>query len=167
MVLSLEILKKNLKYSPDTGVFTWRKELTRNSYRGKPAGCIDSDTGYLVIRINNVLHYAHRLAWLYCHEEWPSEVIDHINHDRSDNRLQNLRVVNRQENSRNMVLNAKNTSGVTGVCFDRWAGRWKAYIAVDGRLLHLGRFDTKEEAITARNAANKKHGFHQNHGLAA
>lgn len=95
---------------------------------------------------------------------WPQH-IDHINGDRLDNRIENLREVDRAENMKNMRMPADNTSGFVGVT--RHYEKWKAQITVNGKHIYLGRFDHKKDAIAARIAANRKFGFHENHGSRA
>jgi len=93
-------------------------------------------------------------------------VVDHINHDTLDNRKCNLRVVTQQGNLRNTRLLKNNTSGVCGVRLlkRKKCDRWKATIRVDGKDVYLGLFKSKEDAVLARLLANKKYGFHPNHG---
>ncbi len=112
-----------------------------------------SSHGYRVIRIDNQLIMAHRLAWLYVHGELPSGEIDHINGDRSDNRLANLRLATRVQNNQNTKTRTDNTSGHKGVCFHKQAGRWMAYINASGKRTYLGLHNSKEEAAQAYAAA--------------
>ena len=166
--LSATELRGILGYDSHTGVFTWVKG--RQGIRaGAVAGCLKKG-GYLHIRVNGRVYLAHRLAWLYVNGAWPSGLIDHINRHKTDNRLFNLRVVTQQENLRNSTLNStlhstlhsNNTSGVNGVISR--GKKWCARISFKGNLLHLGLFDTLESATLAREEANKKYGFHKNHG---
>ena len=90
--------------------------------------------------------------------------LDHINHQRDDNRLENLRVVTRKQNCRNLSLPKKNTSGVVGVTFDNSLKKWKSQINIDGKNMNLGSFSTFEKAVTARKSAENFYGFHENHG---
>lgn len=92
-------LKEVLDYDPATGVFTWRVELNARGKVGDPAGC--NSWGYRVIRIDGRLYGAHRLVWLYVHGRWPDAMIDHVNGDRSDNRIENLREANSVQNAHN------------------------------------------------------------------
>ena len=128
------------------------------------AGCIDKITGYRIITINRVNYLAHRLVWLWHTAEWPADEIDHINGDRLDNRIENLRVVTCQENHKNKKLPSTNTSGVMGVCFHKQAQKWEAYIKVDGKKKYLGLFTDWFEAVCARKSAENKYGYHENHG---
>jgi hypothetical protein len=94
----------------------------------------------------------------------PHLCVDHINHDTLDNRRANIRVVTHQENHRNHLLNANNTSGACGVSWHSAANKWRAHIRIDGRQIYLGCFSSKEDAIEARVAASISNGFHNNHG---
>lgn len=86
-----------------------------------------------------------------------SDIVDHINHDPTDNRKCNLRIVNRSQNNTNMRLKSSNTSGVTGVSYDKSRNKWQANIQVDGRGHYLGRYDSFEDAVAARKAAEEKY----------
>ena len=157
-------LKELLNYDPDTGVFKWRVSPRMGISVGTNAGCLSS-WGYLIIRIKGKPYRAHRLAWLYVYGEWPEGELDHINHDRIHNRIENLRIVSRFENSRNQKMRTNNTSGVTGVYWNKVYQKWYAYIQLRGKLKYLGRSTDKQVTIEARKTAEKKYGFHPNHGL--
>lgn len=157
-------LKKILHYDPVNGVFTW---IVGNKYSKKPkagdvAGC--KSKGYINISIKGIGYRAHRLAWLYIHGEWPSGVIDHINGNRSDNSISNLRDVTTKENNKNKRTQKNNKSGVTGVFWSGSAKKWSATIGHKGRVIYLGVFDSIEKAIKARTLAESKYRFHSNHG---
>jgi len=139
----------------------WRRWNTR--YAGKEAFSPNTQ-GYLDGMIFRTMYRAHHVAWALHYGEWPELQIDHINGDRADNRIVNLREVTRSENCRNTRLRSNNTSGVMGV--SRHGKRWRAYIHADGRIVHLGVFATVEEAKAARKAAEAEHGYHANHGRA-
>lgn len=170
-----ETIRKLLSYDPDTGLLTWtRRPLGmftegRNCnqwntrYAGKPAfGCFQDD--YLHGAIFSIKYRAHRIAWAIHHGEWPSGQIDHINGIKHDNRITNLRDVTNQENSRNSKKPKNNTSGCVGVCWNKSSSKWLARIANGMNAVHLGSFEDINEAIAARKAAEKKIGFHKNHG---
>lgn len=158
--------KKLLSYDPETGVFVWlsrsgnRSNSWNAKYAGRQAGGIDRPDGYIKIKGS----YAHRLAWAFVHGSWPLADIDHINGDKSDNRIANLREVDRKRNMRNAPRSSSNSSGITGVKWHARARKWQAQITVDGREVYLGLFASKKEAAIARKHAEKKHGFHPNHG---
>lgn len=175
-----EILKQLLAYDPDTGALTWKErplkmfETGKNPSRhhkrwntqfaGKPALSYVSKGGYKVGAIFNNDLYAHRVIWALCHDEWPQDHIDHINGDKLDNRICNLRVVTKQENACNMKRHKANTSGYTGVAWSTAANKWRAYITHEGKRVSLGVYVDIEEAAKARKAAEVKYGFHPNHG---
>lgn len=160
-------LKSRLHYDPETGVFTWLPSLNRDAqwhsvFMGKPAGTI-IDTGYIRIRIDDKGYRAHRLAWLYMHGELPEE-IDHIDGDKTNNAINNLRSVTHSENLRNTKKNTRNTTGVVGVTHRKKRNKWLAYITVNRKRIHGGIFDTMDEAVEARRKLEEKYDFHENHG---
>lgn len=158
-------LKSVLHYDPKTGVFTWRDCHVNNAIKpDRTAGCINS-WGYRIIAIRDVRYRAHRLAWLYTYGEWPKGQLDHINRNPDDNRIANLREATPQENQRNRWLPSNNTSGYPGVVFNKSHGKWIASITVSRKRIHLGTFDSKEQAIEARMEAESLYGFTGNHGV--
>lgn len=159
--LKQERLKELLNYSEETGRFTWKEKRGRVGV-GESAGYTHK-AGYIYIRIDGKLFSAHRLAWFYMRGAWPNQ-IDHINHDKSDNRAVNLRNVTRLENSKNLKLHKRNRSGVVGVCWRDKDNRWEANISCNNKSIYLGQFVDKEDAVRVRGAAEIKYGFHKNHG---
>lgn len=149
-------------YNPDTGELRWKKRMSFRIKIGDIAGCKDS-RGYISVRINKKLYRAHRVIWKMVHGYDPEE-IDHINHDPSDNRISNLRSVSRGENMKNVSIRHNNESGCTGVWFYP-PSKWKAQISIDNKIINLGLFKDKNDAIDARKAAEIKYGFHKNHGF--
>ncbi len=139
-----ERLKELLNYDPETGVFTWK--VRRGLAEAGPAGSTKKD-GYNYICIDGRTMLAHRLAWFYVHGQWPRHVIDHINGDRTDNRIVNLRDVPYRTNNENQKKpHRSNTSGYLGVSRIQSRGKWQASIQLNGRNKNLGRYDTPEEA---------------------
>jgi len=163
-MITQSILKEYLHYNPDTGIFTRVKRSANAIQVGDVAGCLSKSNGYLVFHVLNKLWLAHRLAWLYSYGEWPEHQIDHINHNRTDNRLINLRAVTHKENTRNKSLLTANKSGFNGVSWAKDRSKWRAIIEVSGKVIRLGSFDDIKDAIEARKAANIKYKFHKNHG---
>lgn len=152
-----EDLKAVLAYDPDTGVFTWVARPGRRCVIGAPVGS-PTAAGYLRVRVNNKLHYLHRLAWLYVTGVWPKNHIDHINGDVADNRFVNLRDVDRFTNLQNERKARKhNVTGLLGAHFRRDTGKFAARIRVDGACLILGQFTTAEEAHHAYIAAKRQY----------
>jgi len=159
-----EMLADVLRYSPDSGDFIRVKDNGSGDYKGDVAGSLDV-AGYIRIRVCGRKYAAHRLAWLCMTGEWPKDQIDHINHDRSDNRWANLRGVSHQENCKNTILRVNNVSGFAGVGWRKRQRKWVARIHVKNKSIFLGGFNTKEEAIKKRKTANILYGFHKNHGM--
>jgi hypothetical protein len=160
--MNLADIKEYITYNPSSGVFTRIARQGRMS-AGSPVGTYDKD-GYHIIYYNNTSYKAHRLAWWFVHNVLPKGQIDHINHVVDDNRICNLREVSHQENSRNQVKRSTNTSGVTGVYWNKARKRWVANIWVDDKCKYLGGFETIEEAKQARLKAQKGYKYHINHG---
>jgi hypothetical protein len=106
----------------------------------------------------------HRIVWFMYYGEWPKDQIDHINGVATDNRIENLRDVSNKENMHNKSRQANNTSGVTGIYWYPKREKWLVQLATSGKRYHIGYFKDKEDAIAARKEAEKKYGFHENHG---
>jgi hypothetical protein len=175
-----ETLRKLLDYDPETGAFIWKPrsadlvqpesrspewEATRFNalHAGKPALTTKKPRGYLFGGVLGRNVYAHRAAWAIVHGEWPEE-IDHINGNPTDNRLCNLRAVSRAQNTKNVGVGKRNTSGHIGVSKCSRSNRWVASMTVSGKTIVIGRFSIKEEAANARRLAASHAGFHENHG---
>ena len=137
-----------LQYDQDTGMFRWRKSNGGRAKAGATVGC-PTAAGYLRVRVYGRLFYLHRLAWLCATGDWPSGHIDHINGDRTDNRLSNLRETNEQENAWNRQKQTNNTSGFTGVTYNKANDRWIAQIKDCGVPVYLGSFKNKTDAAFA------------------
>ena len=155
-------VKESLYYDSETGIFTWVSER-RGLCIGDKAGSLN-DQGYVVIRVNKVLVRAHRLAFLYMEGEFPENQVDHINGVRDDNRWCNLRKVTVQENRLNMGKPTNNTSGQVGVMWYKAGNKWHSQIAIGKNKIHLGYYDSFEEAIAARKAAEVAYNFSDEHG---
>lgn len=157
-----------LEYDPETGKLKWRMRSADSAafnarYGGREAFTATHSERYKVGQLHGHLFRAHRIIWAMVHGYWPKQV-DHINGDRADNRLCNLREVDNQQNQRNVRLTRNNTSGVCGVHWNRRANRWHARIGIDRRQISLGLFKDKNEAIQARRAAEAQYGFSEIHG---
>lgn len=152
-------LRELLSYDPITGIFTWKVRPANRCQIGQVAGRI-ANTGYRQISVENVRYLAHRLAWLYVTGEWPSGDLDHRNGAKDDNRFSNLRECVAHENMQNAGLNKNNTSGFTGVTWNKKSGKWEAQIGVRRKLIKLGLFVKPEEAALAyKNAKRQYHTF--------
>jgi len=161
--LTQELLQKLLDYNPNTGVFVWRISRV-GVLKGTVAGSINKIDGYVKIVFNCKPYKAHRLAWFYVHGIMPPNQIDHINHNRSDNRLVNLRLATNQENCCNISKPINNTSGIIGVYWNKSTNKWRVKIEFNKKQIHIGYFTEFDEAVAARKEAETKLGFHPNHG---
>lgn len=178
-------LLKLLRYNPETGLLFWRVRDSsmfsqsghggaagqaarwNGRHAGLPAGFPRKD-GYVGLNIlipgSRYRALAHRVAWCIFYGTWPENQIDHINGDRADNRIANLRLSSAIANARNQCLHRANTSGICGVYYDKSVGKWSAQIIVSHKRIYLGAFETKSEAAAARKIADKEYGFATGHG---
>lgn len=166
--VNAEVVKDLLDYNPQTGVFTWKVRdrkyckddrswkswNSKNS--GKTAGTPDAE-GYRQIKIFDKFYKAHRLAWLYIYGEWPSDQIDHIDHIRDDNRIENLRDVTESQNHWNASIQTGRTSQYKGVSWHRQHNKWRVQIKSNGKPKHLGYFTIEIEAARAYDRAAVEH----------
>jgi hypothetical protein len=178
VMITQELLKEFLRYDPETGAFTWLErsqcrfktvnafKTWNTRYSGKIAGntITCNRKKYKEVCLNGKSYKAHRLAFLYMAGEFPEHVTDHINGKGLDNRWRNLRAVTTKENSKNLKLNSRNTSGFSGVTIHKGTGKWCARIMVDGENKNLGLFRELSDAVRARLNAENSLGFHANHG---
>jgi len=179
---SIDLLRQLLRYDPETGRLFWRERplamfrdssygatATRSAewsakkwnsrHAGKEAFTADDGGGYRRGQIFGGLHRGHRVIWAVHFGVWPEHEIDHINGDKSDNRISNLRAATSSENAWNKSAYVNNTSGFKGVAWNEKAGKWAANIKVFGVQKHIGYFDTPDEAHKAYcSAAAADHG---------
>ena len=169
MILTADYLKMLLCYDSETGIFTRRVDVVcgKGAVRfkaGTAAGGLDSQ-GYWRIMINGKDYSAHRLAWLHVFGVWPERQIDHINENKSDNRLENLRLATQSENSSNRGAQKNNTSGFKGVVWHKHKKKWMAQIRAGGKQKYLGLFSSAESAYAAYcESASDLHGDFANTG---
>lgn len=155
--ISQQDVKEFLYYNPISGEFTWIKNAGKIK-AGTKAGSFHRQTSYIIIGINKVKYRAHRLAWLYMKGEMPTEFIDHINNDRSDNRFCNLREASNAENIQNQTKpRSNNTTGYLGVSTYKKVGKYSAQIKIDGKKKHLGYFSNPKLAHDAYLIEKRKH----------
>jgi hypothetical protein len=159
-MITQQRLKELFYYDTLTGEFTRRITVGRHGrHKVNDKVGTKQNYGYIVIGVDNRRYMAHRLAWLYIYGTWPDNDIDHINQNKSDNRIANLRVVSRSKNMHNVNLHKHNTSGYKGVSWHKPNKKWRAYIFLDYHQKHLGLFDKIEDAISARRRAELKAGM--------
>jgi len=145
------ITQKELKglfdYDKDTGLFT-RKVKTSNKCKiGSVAGSLCKN-GYVYICINFKKYLAHRLAWVYEYGEVP-KIIDHVNRNKLDNRICNLRNTTSQINNLNTKIHVTNKTGYKGVSFIKRDNKYYASISVNNKTKNLGMYDSPEKAALA------------------
>jgi len=160
--------KESLRYDPETGELWWVKEGERRVGRprdlGRPAGSLSH--GYLVIGLpksvtGDQLWYpkVHRVAWFLHHNNWPDEQIDHINGDRKDNRIENLRLTTSQQNNLNRGALKGTSSKYKGVDWHKATQKWRSSIKFNRTDKHLGVYVSEEDAARAYDkAARELHG---------
>jgi hypothetical protein len=153
--LSAQTVRHLLSYDKDTGKLRW-KNPHFDYMTGSEAGTFDAD-GYRAVSIGRSLYRAHRLIWLHVYGKWPDGVIDHINGNPGDNRIENLRDVTQRVNceNRRRPSSRKKAAGSIGVSWVASRGKWMASIYVGGKTKTLGRFATEESAAAAYSAAKR------------
>ena len=151
-------LHELVRYDPETGNLIHRVTLCGRAIEGHIFGTTRDRKGYLRNTIDGETYFIHRLVWLFHYGEFPSNQIDHINRIKHDNRIENLRVATNSQNKCNSIVRKDSKSGIKGVTQDKRTGRWRAYIAFNGKRIWLGYFATPEEAKKERIKANAIHG---------
>jgi len=169
---SPEVLRQLLRYDPETGKLFWRTRFAANHAERRAVATFNTrrDGREAIASVNGegyaagvILQHpvkAHRVAWAIHFGSWPDGIIDHIDGDRLNNALKNLRVVSSIGNSRNAAMRRDSTNIHPGV--NKRGNKWQATIGANGRE-YLGRFDTPAEAVLARKKAEARLGYHQNH----
>jgi len=142
-----------------------RKVATRAFVKiGVCAGTVGAG-GYLQTRVDGKNFKVARIIYAMHYGDPEGMQVDHINHDRLDNRIENLRLVTQQENQHNQSKLKTNKSGFTGVVWNKKSERWIVHISVNKKQAYLGSFKKKRDAIFRRRLAEIAHGYHPNHGL--
>ena len=162
-MLTQDLVRSLFNYNPDTGELSYINKSGRGKRKDKKVGCI-STYGYLTVWVGGSVCQLHRVVWVYVYGQLPFYGIDHINGDRLDNRILNLRDVDQSENTKNRRKSKNNTSGFNGVFWDNKLNKWRARVSVNKSIIYLGSFTNKDDAIAARIEANIKYGYHKNHG---
>ena len=173
-----ELMRECIDYNPDTGEIRWKVRPLHHFYSPKVGEAwnrrlagkhwiVNKYSGYRTSTISGVCLRGHRVAWLITHGEWPNGFLDHIDGDKTNNRLDNLRVVDPAESSKNKGKQVRNKSGINGVYLDLKGNKskpWRVYIGVNGKNKFIGGYETKEQAKQARDQAEADYGYHTNHG---
>ena len=156
-------LQEHFYYDPLSGEVTHLTNKVKAKAGSRAGSSSKSKSRYL--RVNGKKELEHRMIWLYLYGCLPDGEIDHENHDRGDNRLCNLRVVDHATNMKNIKKLSSNSTGCSGVSIDKRCGKYRAYINIDKKHKGLGYFATYEAAVLARQAALfTAGGYHANHG---
>ncbi len=154
--VTAESVREWLHYNPDTGDLTWKMSLDTRRKVGDVAGYLDR-YGVLRIGLRGAIFQCHRIAWLIVHGKWPSGYVDHINGNRGDNRLSNLREASVSQNAQNQRKAHRDSStGLLGVSHDKRTGKYRASIHVQGVTHSAGCHKSAEEAHAAYLAAKRR-----------
>lgn len=154
-------LKEILEYNPETGDFYWKISPKHGVNVGDKAG--SQHIGYTRLTIKRKKYLTHRLAWLYVYGEFPKGDIDHIDNDRANCRINNLRIANKSTNGYNRKKQANNTSGIKGVIWCKASNKWSVRIGVNKKKIYFGVWDDLEFAeLVAQEARAKYHGEYAN-----
>lgn len=161
-------LQALLNYDPSTGALIWKERpgavrSWNTKYAGKPAFTAKDRKGYYVGAVGGINYRAARVIYKLYHGV-EAEQVDHIDGDRSNNRIVNLRAVTHQQNQQNMKKSSRNKSGVVGVSWNKAKNRWDAKISFNGGSVLIGRFTDFDAAVAARKQYEQKLGYHPNHG---
>lgn len=162
-MITQDRLKHLLDYNSDNGLFYWKVQKG-SSAPGSLAGTINKNGRYITICIDRRSYYAHRLAFLYASGRFPLYTVDHINGNKLDNAMLNLRDVPQSENNKNARKRYNNSSGHSGVAWSKPQKKWYAQIGGEKNRKFLGLFSELSEAIAVRKAAEIEYGYHKNHG---
>ncbi len=173
-----ELLIEFLKYEPDTGKLFWKPRAEHHFnvkhqqtrwnklYANKPAFCILDSVGYLRGNLFNKVYATHRIVWKYVYGVDPN-VIDHIDGNKQNNAITNLRDVDTSINGRNRCMNSANTTGCMGVYHYPAKKGYQVSIKDNNKFIYIGWFKNYDEAVAARKEAEIKYNYHPNHGRAA
>lgn len=152
--IELSRLKQIMKYDPETGVFIYLVNRGRQKKAGDIVGFVSPKSshnggGYRIIHVDGREYAAHQLAWFYVYGTWPKSQVDHINVQRDDNRIANLREATHSQNMANRPIQSNNTSGLKGASFHKAARKWVSCIQKEGEYMYLGLHETRELAHAA------------------
>ncbi len=151
-MLTQKRLHETVDYDPETGIFRWKMQKSNHRKIGAIAGTPHL-MGYWVIGIDRRRYLAHRLAWFWVHGKWPDAMIDHIDHNRQNNAIANLRQATNSENLANSHAHKRSKTGVRGVSIHRPSGRYRVQLGKNKKQIHIGYFSSFDEACRAASVA--------------
>lgn len=157
--LHLEDIKKQLSYCPESGIL---KYIANDKVVDNRNSC-----GYVRVCVNKKRYLAHRIAWFMHYGEAPDskKEIDHIDNDKANNKISNLRLVTSRENKMNKRLQSNNSTGINGVSLDKRTGMYEVSIKTQGKKIFIGYYENLDNAIIARKAVDRVLCFNEKHGL--
>jgi hypothetical protein len=160
-LLTCERLNDLLYIDIEKGVFIWKANKGGKGKKNKEAGTLMAN-GYMKIGIDDKEYLSHRLMWLYVYGKFPETNLDHIDRCRTNNCITNLRLATPKQNAENMFRTSTNTSGYRGVHFNKRLNKkpWSANITHNGKTIHIGYFQTAEEASSARKSTENLYFTH-------
>ena len=146
---SVELLNEYYTYDPESGVLSWKKPSSKKPLTGMRAGHLRKKSGYREVKFGGVNYAEHRMVWKMHYKQEPPHTLDHINRNKDDNRICNLRSVSAAENGWNHSNYSTNTSGISGVSWDKERKNWRVTIWNEGKRLRAGRYPCKICAMFA------------------
>ena len=163
--LTQELVGKVLRYDPISGTLIWISNLhSKRAVPNSRAGSLVKSTGYRNISLFGRTYLEHHLIWFIHYGVWPSGQIDHVNQQRDDNRIVNLRDVSKAENARNRTRNPNSKLGEHGIWFNKRTHKYVAEITLNGKKVYQKSFTDLDQAIKERKEKSLELGFHINHG---
>lgn len=164
--ITQQLLHEYLNYDKNTGVLTWRKKLGKKTVINTRAGSLVPTTGYRSITLWGKSYPEHHVAWCWYYGYWSTKQLDHIDHVRANNAINNLREVTIAENARNRVRRRNTKVEEAGIWFCKRRNRYISEITMAGKKVFQKTYlpDAVETAIAERKAKLTELGFHDNHG---
>lgn len=163
-MLTASDVRDLLEYNSETGKLVWKERRgligKRSAWNARYAGtetCVTDNKGYICVQIYKKKYRGHRIAWLHHYGAWPTLDIDHINGNKTDNRIDNLREATVAQNGHNVGLTSRNSSGARGVFWHACAKKWQSGICINGQEIYLGLFTDFDEAVRVRRNAEIKY----------
>ncbi len=162
-IMDIKNINDHFKYVD--GLLIRRKTNNSRHKVGELCGYFHKSSGYMYVGIKGKEYQIHRVVWTLFNGIIPyGYCIDHIDHNKTNNRIENLRIVTHSENMKNQIKRKNNTSGKMGVYWKKANKKWASEICIDGKQIHLGLFLKYSDAVDSRKNAEVLYGFHNNHG---